>query len=78
MARRRRRTASAYERARRQYAPGQGGRFRALVQDLQSRGYSAERARRIAAAIGRRKYGARQMARWAAAGRRRRARRRAA
>jgi hypothetical protein len=69
------RRASAYERARRRYRPGQGGRFRALVQDLKARGYSEERARAIAASIGQRKWGKRQMARWAAAGRRRARRR---
>ena len=76
MARKRRsRTGSAYEAARRRYRPGEGGRFRALVRDIQSRsGISEERARAIAASIGRRKWGARRMAQWAAAGRRRRAR----
>jgi hypothetical protein len=71
----RRRQTSAYERARRRYRPGEGGRFRALVQDLQRRGYSAERARAIAAAIGRRKYGHRRFQQMAARGRRRAARR---
>jgi hypothetical protein len=72
---RRSRTRSAYEAARRRYRPGEGGRFRALVRDIQSRsGVSEERARAIAAAIGRRKWGARRMAQWAAAGRRRKAR----
>lgn len=74
MARRRTRR-SAYEAARKRYRPGQGGRFRALVSDLKARGYSEESARAIAATIGRRKYGSRQMARWAAAGRRRTRRR---
>jgi hypothetical protein len=72
---RRSRTRSAYEAARRRYRPGEGGRFRALVRDIQSRsGVSEERARAIAAAIGRRKYGHRRFQAMAAAGRRRNAR----
>jgi hypothetical protein len=51
--------------------PGGGGRFARLVDQLRARGYSEKRARAIAASIGRRKYGARQMAAWAAAGRKR-------
>jgi hypothetical protein len=52
--------------------PGGGGRFARLVDRLKARGLSEKRARAIAASIGRRKYGARQMAQWAAAGRKRR------
>jgi hypothetical protein len=52
-------------------APGGGGRFARLVDRLRARGYSEKSARAIAASIGRRKYGARQMARWAAQGRKR-------
>ena len=51
--------------------PGGGGRFQRLVDQLRRRGMSERRARAIAASIGRRKYGAERMARWAAAGRRR-------
>ena len=54
--------------------PGGGGRFARLVDQLRARGYSEKRARAIAASVGRRKYGARQMAQWAAAGRKRRSR----
>ena len=54
--------------------PGGGGRFQRLVDRLRARGLSEKRARAIAASIGRRKYGAKQMAQWAAAGRRRAAR----
>jgi hypothetical protein len=54
--------------------PGGGGRFARLVDRLKARGYSEKRARAIAASIGRRKYGSRQMAAWAAAGRKRRSR----
>ena len=51
--------------------PGGGGSFARLVDELKAKGYSDERARRIAAAVGRKKYGARQMAKWSAAGRKR-------
>jgi hypothetical protein len=51
--------------------PGGGGRFARLVDRLKQRGYSEKRARAIAASVGRRKYGAKQMAQWAAAGRKR-------
>jgi hypothetical protein len=71
----RRRRAGTYEAARRRYRPGEGGRFRALVSDIQQRsGLPEERARAIAASVGRKKWGPRRMARWATAGRRRRAR----
>ena len=51
--------------------PGGGGRFAGLVDQLRARGMSEKRARAIAASVGRRKYGAKQMAIWAAAARRR-------
>ena len=54
--------------------PGGGGRFARLVDQLRARGYSEKRARAIAASVGRRKYGATQMAAWSAAGRSRRSR----
>ena len=54
--------------------PGGGGRFARLVDRLRARGYSEKRARAIAASVGRRKYGATQMAAWSAAGRSRRSR----
>jgi hypothetical protein len=54
--------------------PGGGGRFARLVDRLRARGYSEKRARAIAATIGRRKYGSKQMAQWAAQGRKRRSR----
>lgn len=48
---------------------GQGGRFAAMVQDLtRQRGMSATRAKAIAAAAGRRKYGKKKMASMAAKG----------
>tara|TARA_R110002020_G_scaffold440156_1_gene650780 strand:+ start:265 stop:438 length:174 start_codon:yes stop_codon:yes gene_type:complete len=48
---------------------GKGGRFAALVKKLMKQGKSKEAAEKIAAAIGRAKYGAGKMARWAARGR---------
>ena len=54
--------------------PGGGGRFARLVDQLRARGYSEKGARAIAASVGRRKHGAKQMAAWAAAGRKRRSR----
>lgn len=44
---------------------GEGGRFQALNRKLMEQGKSAESAAKIAAWIGRKKYGAKQMARWA-------------
>ena len=54
--------------------PGGGGRFARLVDQLRARGMSEKRARAVAASVGRRKYGAKQMAQWSAAGRTRRSR----
>jgi hypothetical protein len=51
--------------------PGGGGRFAKMVDRLKARGLSEKRARAVAASVGRRKYGAKQMAAWAAAGRKR-------
>ena len=49
--------------------PGGGGRFKKLVKELQREGKSKESAQAIAASIGRKKWGSRQMAKWAAKGR---------
>lgn len=49
--------------------PGGGGRFEALTKKLEAKGSRSPRA--LAAWIGRRKYGGRQMAKWSAEGRRR-------
>jgi len=57
----------AYREARRKYKPGEGGRFQALVRLLRARG--AKNPRALAAWIGRRRYGSRRMAQWAARGR---------
>lgn len=48
--------------------PGGGGRFGKLVQKLKGK---VEDPAAVAAAIGRKKYGAEQMAEWAAQGRKR-------
>jgi hypothetical protein len=75
MARRSARAARArYERVRRRSRPGSGARFAALTEAIAARG-GVRDPRAVAAAIGRRKWGARRMAQWAAAGRRRRGRR---
>jgi hypothetical protein len=49
--------------------PGGGGRFAKLTGKLQRQGKSPEAAKAIAAAVGRKKYGASKMAKMAAAGR---------
>lgn len=51
--------------------PGGGGRFQRMVDRLKARGLSEKRARAVAASVGRRKYGAKQMAQWATQGRKR-------
>ena len=51
--------------------PGGGGRFARLVDSLERKGMSEERAKAIAASIGRKKYGSKRMAEMAAAGRKR-------
>lgn len=66
----RRNIASEYLRAKKKYKPGQGGRFKALKKTLGKRkGVRTPGA--LAAWIGRRKYGAKKMAKWSAAGRKR-------
>lgn len=57
-----------YLRARKRFRPGQGGRFKALVRAIRARG-GVENPEAVAAAIGRRKYGAKRMAKWAQEGR---------
>jgi len=53
-------------------APGGGGRFAQLVDKLRAQGKSLASAKRIAAWVGRRKYGAKQMTAWSVAGKKRR------
>lgn len=56
---------------------GSGGRFRSLTSSIEKReGYSPERAKAVAASIGRKKYGAKKMAKMAAKGRARHAKKR--
>jgi hypothetical protein len=57
-----------YEQAKKKYKPGQGGRFKALKSALAKKGAKSPGA--LAAWIGRRKYGAKKMAKWSAKGRR--------
>ena len=51
--------------------PGGGGKFAKMEDRLKSEGKSAESAAAIAASIGRKKYGAKKMGNWAAAGKKR-------
>ena len=56
--------------------PGGGGRFAKMSAALKRQGYSAARAGAIAAAAGRKKYGAKKMAKWSVKGRKRAAKKR--
>ena len=49
--------------------PGGGGRFAKLVDELEAKG--ARNPKAVAAKIGRKKYGAKQMTKWAVTGRKR-------
>ncbi len=60
--------------AKKSMKPGGGGRFAAFTKKLESEGKSADSAKAIAAAVGRKKYGAKKMAGFSAAGRKRAAR----
>lgn len=51
--------------------PGGGGKFAMMVDALKRKGKSVGAAKAIAAAAGRKKYGAKKMAKFAAAGRKR-------
>jgi hypothetical protein len=51
--------------------PGGGGRFAAMTKALEAKGKSVESAKAIAAAAGRKKFGAKRFAELGAAGRRR-------
>lgn len=53
--------------------PGGGGRFQKMVRKLRGK---VRNPKAVAAAIGRKKYGKKRMAKWSAAGRRRAAKRR--
>lgn len=56
----------AYEKAAKKYKPGEGGRFKAIEKAAAAGG--AENPGAVAAAIGRKKYGAKKMAAMAVAG----------
>ena len=51
--------------------PGGGGRFAKVVAGIKKKGLSEDSAKRIAATMGRKKYGAKKMAKFASAGRKR-------
>lgn len=51
--------------------PGGGGRFAKGKSALEKKGYSKERAGAIMASAGRKKYGAKAMKKWSAAGKKR-------
>jgi len=59
----------AYKRAVKTSKPGQGKRFAALSGKLSAEGYSEKSSKAIAASIGRKKYGAKKMAKFSAKGR---------
>lgn len=61
--------AKQYEKAKKSSKPGDGARFRALTRVMEENGKSKESAQKIAASIGRKKYGAKKMAAMAAKGR---------
>lgn len=58
-----------YEHVKKTSKPGSGARFKAVTKSIEASGKSPERAKAIAAAIGRKKYGAKRMASMAAKGR---------
>lgn len=68
----RRAARKAYERARKTSKPGEGKRFKALVESARASG--AENPEAVAAVVGRRKYGKAKFQAMAAAGRRRKKR----
>lgn len=51
--------------------PGGGGRFAKFTSELERKGMSAESAKAVAAAAGRKKYGSEKMAEFSAKGRKR-------
>ena len=60
----------AYQRAKKKYKPGQGGRFAALKKSIAARG-KVRNPGAVAAAIGRKKYGKKRFQAMAAAGKKR-------
>ena len=69
--RRVKRLKSNYEKVRKTSKLGSGKRFAALSKSIEAEGKSTEQAKAIAASIGRKKYGAKRMAKMSAAGRKR-------
>lgn len=57
-------------------APGGGGRFEAMEEKMEGEGKSPASAKAISASIGRKKYGAKRMGKFAAAGKKRGAKKR--
>jgi hypothetical protein len=66
----RRQTRQNYQQAKKTSAPGTGGRFKALAKSIRAGG-KVRNPEAVAAWIGRKKYGAKQMAKWSAGGRKR-------
>ncbi len=60
-----------YEKVKKTSKVGSGKRFGALTKSIEAQGKSPESAKRIAAAIGRKKYGAKKMTKMAVKGRKR-------
>lgn len=60
-----------YERVAKKSKPGSGKRFSALAKSIEAEGKSPESAQKIAASIGRKKYGASKMSKMATSGRKR-------
>lgn len=57
-----------YEKVKKTSKPGSGARFKAVTKSIEASGKSPDKAKAIAAAIGRKKYGAKKMASMAAKG----------
>ena len=54
---------------------GAGGRFKSLTEKVEKEGYSKKSAQAVAAVAGRKAHGKKKMAKWAAAGKKRAAKR---
>jgi len=67
----RRKARKEYEKVKEHTKLGSGKRFSALTKSIEASGKSEERAKKIAAAIGRKKYGEKKMASMASKGRKR-------
>lgn len=67
----RRKARKTYEKVKKTSKLGSGKRFGALAKSIEAEGKSPKRAKAIAAAIGRKKYGAKKMGKLSAGGRKR-------